>query len=184
MLTSTVYAAQLVEAISSIYFVDLPISREHIRRNLDDWLQWLTPLRVASERDPALACWRVICDDQRDRSFIPMWLCLADDPRREYLAVAWVGLKFLPNDEDGCQNSRHIAHAAMLHSAAAANGKLQIALDSCCRDLSALRGKFPGTPDDWDKVLLDATNDVIKHKSGIYKKLAQKLRPELRTNTR
>lgn len=88
-----VYSKNICDCLISIQLLDLPMFPYQLRQNLDDWLRWLTPLRLAPERDPALECWRLLGRQQEERSFIPAWLRLASDGRPEYLDVALFGLQ-------------------------------------------------------------------------------------------
>ena len=159
-LGSSVLAKRLVDALAAIHLLDLPISREHVRSHLDEWLRWLEPLRLAPDRDPALECWRVISRNQPDTGHLAAWIRLADDPRPEYFGVAWVGLKRLPNQANARRNQVLMVHAAIRHAATSSHD-IGTARRSFNRRLAALRGMFPRSQQHWRSVLLEATQIII-----------------------
>ena len=177
-LDASVYAKRLVDALVAIHLVDLPNSRSHIRSDLDAWLRWLSPLRLAPDRDPALECWRLVSRDQTSVGNAATWLRLAGDPRPEYFNVAWVGLKLLPNNGDARRNQVLMVHAAIRHASATSHGDIGTARRSCNRRLAALRGMFPRSPGYWRRILLDVTDDIIECETGFVRKVALGLRPD------
>lgn len=178
-LGASAYAKRLVDALVTIQLLDLANARARIRADLDTWLRWLRPLRLAPDRDPALECWRLVSRDHRSRSMgdAATWLRLAGDPRPEYFSVAWVGLKLLANDGDARRNQILMVHAAIRHAAATSHGDIGTARRSCRRHFGALRGLFPRSPQYWDRVLVEATGTVIECETGFSRDLALKLRP-------
>lgn len=173
----SVYAKRLVDALATLQLIDLPNSRNHIRSNLDAWLRWLSPLRLAPERDPALECWRLISQDQPGDGNAAAWLRLAGDPRPEYFGVAWVGLQQLPNNGDARRNQRLMAHAALRHAAVTSHGDIGTARKSWNRRFAALRGLFPRGPRHWDHVLNDVAQTIINVETGFVRDLAIELHP-------
>ncbi len=171
------YAKRLVDALVALQLVDLPNSRNRIRSDLDAWLRWLTPLRLAPERDPALECWRLISQDQPSESNAAAWLRLAADPRPEYFNVAWVGLKLLPNERDAQRNQLLMAHAALRHAVVISHGDLGTARRSWNRRIAVLRGLFPRSPGHWHRVLDEVTEAIVTKETGFTRNLALELRP-------
>ena len=101
------YSRRLFDTLVTLQLLDLPLARERIRADLDAWIRWLAPLRLAPERDPALECWRLLAGGQRDRELVAAWLRLAADPRPEYLDVALSGLERVPTEgEIGINRAR------------------------------------------------------------------------------
>lgn len=172
------YAKRLVDALVAIQLVDLPNSRAHIRSDLDAWLRWLSPLRLAPDRDPALECWRLVSRDQTTVGNAATWLRLAGDPRPEYFNVAWVGLKLLPNNGDARSNQLLMVHAAIRHASATSHGDVGTARKSCNRRLAVLRGIFPRSPGYWKRILLDVTDEIIECEAGFSREVAHRLRPD------
>ena len=95
-----VYSKRLCDCLIAAQLLDLQMFPYQLRQGLDSWLRWLTPLRLAPERDPALECWRLLGRQQEERSFITAWLRLASDGRPEYLDVALFGLQGACSDEN------------------------------------------------------------------------------------
>lgn len=87
----SVYGKRVGDALVALQLLDLPRARGEIRKEVDDWLRWLTPLRLGSARDPALECYRLLTHGQPDTRHTPTWLRLAADGRPEYLTVALTG---------------------------------------------------------------------------------------------
>ena len=100
----SVYGKRVGDALIALQLLDLPRTRDRIRADTGAWLRWLSPLRLASERDPALECFRLLTRGQPDARHTALWLRLATDPRPEYLTVALAGLRLLPNQDDARKN--------------------------------------------------------------------------------
>ena len=100
----SVYGKRVGDALVALQLLDLPQTRDRIRTDTDAWLRWLSPLRLAPERDPALECLRLLIRGQPDTRHTALWLRLAADPRPEYLTVALAGLRLLPNQDDARKN--------------------------------------------------------------------------------
>ena len=98
------YGKRVGDALVVLQLLDLPRTRERIRTDMGTWLRWLSPLRLAPERDPALECFRLLTRGQPDARHTALWLRLAADPRPEYLGVALAGLRLLPNQDDARKN--------------------------------------------------------------------------------
>ena len=150
-LESAVYGKRIGDVLIALQLLDLPETREHIRRELDVWLRWLVPLRLAPERDPALECWRLLTRGQTDAGHTASWLRLAEDPRPEYLAVALQGLTGLPNDHDAALNQRLAIRALLRH--AANHHDPNAARKFFNGQFRTLRCVFPRTPQHWNQVL-------------------------------
>ena len=99
-----VYAKRVGDALIALQLLELPQARQGIRAELGAWLRWLSTLRLAPDRDPALECFRLLTRDQPETGHTAMWLRLAADPRPEYLTVALAGLQQLPNQDDAQKN--------------------------------------------------------------------------------
>ena len=99
----SVYGKRIGDALMALQFLDLPNARDQIRAELDKWLRWLLPLRLAPERDPALECYRLLTQGQPDSRHVSTWLRLAGDQRPEYLTVALAGIQLLPDWKDNAQ---------------------------------------------------------------------------------
>jgi hypothetical protein len=110
------YGRRLIDALVTLRLLDLPIAREHIRRDLDAWIRWLAPLRLAPERDPALECWRLLAEGQRDQALVAAWLRLAADPRPEYLDAALSGLERVPTGGEIAINRVLMLRAVLTHA--------------------------------------------------------------------
>ena len=95
----SVYGKRIGDALIALQLLDLPETRHRIRADVDPWLRWLLPLRLAPERDPALECRRLLTRGQPDARHTAMWLRLASDRRPEYLTVALVGLQIAARPE-------------------------------------------------------------------------------------
>ena len=100
----SVYGKRVGDALVALQLLDLPQTRDRIRTDTGAWLRWLSPLRLAPERDPALECLRLLTRGQPDTRHTALWLRLAADPRPEYLIVALAGLRLLPNQDDARKN--------------------------------------------------------------------------------
>ena len=96
----SVYGKRVGDALVALQLLDLPQTRGRIRADTGAWLHWLSPLRLAPERDPALECLRLLTRSQPDARHMTLWLRLAADPRPEYLTVALAGLQLLLNQSD------------------------------------------------------------------------------------
>ncbi|EGW19951.1 tetratricopeptide repeat protein [Methylobacter tundripaludum] len=168
-----VYSKRLCDALTSVQLLDLPITIYHLRETASSWLNWLAPLRLAPERDPALEYWRVLTHRQREDACPATWLQLADDPRHEYLSVALVGLQRLPNGHDAQRNKQTqllalLHHAVLLHD----SGKASKFFNQHYATLSA---RYPAGPEHW-QMLLETVTEGFKAKTVIGKDLLEHLR--------
>lgn len=59
-LEDAVYSKRLCDAFTSVLWLNLPVTTQHIRENLVHYLNWLKPFRISPNRDPALECCRVL----------------------------------------------------------------------------------------------------------------------------
>jgi len=168
-----VYSKRLCDALTSVQLLDLPITIYHLRETASSWRNWLTPLRLAPERDPALEYWRVLTHRQREDASPATWLQLADDPRHEYLSVALVGLQRLPNGHDA-QRNQQTQLLALLHHAVLLqdSGKASKFFN---QHYAALRARYPAGPDHW-QMLLEIVTAGFKPKTVIGKDLLENLR--------
>jgi cytochrome c-type biogenesis protein CcmH/NrfG len=168
-----VYSKRLCDALTSVQLLDLPITIYHLRETASSWLNWLTPLRLAPERDPALEYWRVLTHRQREDASPASWLQLADDPRHEYLSVALVGLQRLPNGYDAQRNQQTQLLALLHHSILLPDNRK--ASDFFEQHYAALRARYPAGPEHWQMLLQTATAG-FKPKTAIGKDLLENLR--------
>ena len=168
-----VYSKRLCDALVSVQLLDLPISAYNLREMLSSWLNWLTPLRLAPERDPALEYWRVLTHRQAENASPAPWLQLAADPRPEYLSVALVGLQRLPNNHDAERNQQTQLLALLQHAVLLPDSGQAYRFFN--RHYAALRAIYPAGPEHW-QTLLDTVSDAFKAKTTIAKDLLEKLR--------
>ncbi|MDE0024382.1 MAG: hypothetical protein OXP69_08200 [Spirochaetaceae bacterium] len=166
-----VYGKRIGDALITLQLLDLPHARDRIRADLDVWLRWLTPLRLAPERDPALECYRLLTRGQPKSGHPGIWLRLATDPRSEYLAVALEGLQLLPNQNDA-QRNQTLMLQALLRYAVNTHHQATGARTFFNRRYAALRGLFPRSPQHWRRVLAESLSAFREHTQS---KLAQEL---------
>ena len=171
-----VYGKRLGDALIALQLLDLPETRCRIRADLDTWLRWLLPLRLAPERDPALECLRMLTRGQPDARHTAMWLRLASDRRPEYLTVALAGLQLLPNQGDARTNQRLMLQALLRH-AVSTRHEVAAARRLFNQRFAALRGLFPRSPPHWDRVLLEALDGFI---DGAGERMGRELATDLR----
>ena len=178
----SVYAKRVSDALIALQLLDLPQARQAIRAHLDTWLRWLSTLRLAPDRDPALECFRLLTRNQSDTTHTAMWLRLASDPRPEYLTVALSGLQHLPNQDNAQKNQMQalLRHAVKTHYEAAG------ARTFFNRHFATLRGLFPRGPQHWNRVLGEALGEFPEHTGHqLSKDLVDILRTQwLSTNTK
>ena len=155
-----VYAKRICDALIALQLLDLPEARHRIRADLDAWLGWLSPLRLAPERDPALECLRLLTLGQPDAGHTAMWFRLAADPRSEYLTVALEGLRLLPNQDDARTNQMLMLQALLRH---AITIRHETSTTFFLRRFAALRGLFPRAPQHWKQVLGEAWIGFREH---------------------
>lgn len=156
------YGKRIGDALIALQLLDLPHVRSKIRADLDAWLRWLTPLRLAPERDPALECFRLLTRGQPEPGHISTWLRLADDRRSEYLTVALEGLQLLPNHHDA-QKNQVLMLQALLRHAVKTHHQAGGARTFFNRRFAALRGLFPRAPQHWNRVLDEALDGFLEH---------------------
>ena len=68
----SVYAKRVGDALIALQLLELPQARQGIRAELDAWLCWLSTLRLAPDRDPALECLRLLTRDQPETGHTAM----------------------------------------------------------------------------------------------------------------
>lgn len=169
------YGKRIGDALIALQLLDLPQARSAIRTDLAAWLRWLSPLRLAPERDPALECYQLLTQGQPDAGHIAMWLRLAADGRAEYLTVALAGLRRLPNDGDARQNQVLMLQALLRHAAVYSHDTGG-AYHFFNRRYMAVRGLFPRAPTHWKGVLEDALHGFEHVESPVATDLAAHLR--------
>ena len=157
-----VYGKRVGDALIALQLLDLPETRRRIRADLDAWLRWLLPLRLAPERDPALECFRLLTCGQPDANHTAMWLRLAADPRPEYLTVSLAGLQLLPNQHNA-QTNQILMLQALLRHAVQIRHEVGAARTFFNRRFAALRGHFPRGPQHWDHILSGALDSFLTH---------------------
>ena len=173
----SVYGKRVGDSLIALQLLDLPYTRNHIRADVDSWLRWLLPLRLAPERDPALECRRLLTRGQPDARHTAMWLRLAADHRPEYLTVALVGLQLLPERRDDVRiNQRLMLQALLRHAVSTQNG-VSAARRLFNQRYAALRGLFPRGPTHWNRLLREALDGFA---NSMQERLAQELADELR----
>ena len=174
-----VYGKRLCDALIALQLLDLPETRSRVRADLNAWLRWLIPLRLAPERDPALECLRLLTRGQRDTSHTALWLRLAADPRPEYLAVALAGLQSQPNQGDAWMNQVLMLQALLRH-AVKVRHETSAARKFFNRDFAALRGLFPRAPRHWNRSLNEALDGFVE---SVPERMASELAETLRGAT-
>ena len=157
-----VYGKRVGDALVALQLLDLPRTRDRIRTDTGAWLRWLSPLRLAPERDPALECFRLLTRGQPDARHTALWLRLAADPRPEYLTVALAGLRLLPNQDDARKNQTLMLQA-LLRRAVKIRHEAGAARTFFNRHFAALRGFFPRGPQHWDRALDEALDGFLGH---------------------
>ncbi len=179
-----VYGKRIGDALIALQLLDLPRARDAIRSDLDAWLRWLSPLRLAPERDPALECYRLLTHGQPDAGHAAMWLRLATDGRPEYLTVALAGLQRLPNDGNARKNQMLMLRALLRH-AAIVHHDVNVACGFFNRGFAALRGFFPRGPRHWDGLLNEALDGFLDpSETQVAQDLARDLRESLPASLR
>lgn len=157
----SVYGKRLCDALTALQLLDLPEARNRVRADLNTWLRWLIPLRLAPERDPALECLRLLTRDQPDARHTALWLRLATDPRPEYLTVALAGLRSQPNQGDARMNQMVMLQALLRH-AVKVRHEAGAARNFFNRGFAALRGLFPRAPRHWNRSLSEALDGFVE----------------------
>lgn len=172
-----VYGKRLCDALRALQLLELPLAIHHIREVHGAWLRWLTPLRLAPERDPALESWRLLSLRQDEETNPAPWLQLALDRRPGYLSTALVGLQRIPTSDQ--QHLQVLMVAALLHHYGQAQGNTDQKLADFKRHLAALRGRYPRGPAHWQQVLETALAGLEGHPQNVRsQELAQRLRQE------
>ena len=173
-----VYAKRVGDALIALQLLELPQARQGIRAELGAWLRWLSTLRLAPDRDPALECFRLLTRDQPETGHTAMWLRLAADPRPEYLTVALAGLQQLPNQDDAQKNQMLMLQALLRH-ATRTHHEARGARTFFNRRFAALRGLFPRGPQHWNRILDDALQGFLENaQDHVAKKPVNILRTE------
>lgn len=159
--TRPVYIWHVRDALVTAQRLDLPRINHHIRENIDLWMEWLSPLRIGPECDPALECWKLLTLRQPpDQSNIFEWLALAVDSRDEYLQVALTGIKRSPQPN---KRATHItlAGALILHTLVN-DTTLDSKFKFIQKHVDAMRAECTKEflsslpPNYWEKILSDA----------------------------
>ena len=173
----SVYGKRIGDALIALQLLDLPETRDRIRAEVDPWLRWLLPLRLAPERDPALECRGLLTRGQPDARHTAMWLRLASDRRPEYLTVALVGLRLLPDQRDHARTNQRLMLQALLRHAVSTRHDASAARQLFHQRYAALRGLFPRGPAHWNRLLREALDGFAK---STQERLARDLAHELR----
>ena len=179
----SVYGKRVGDALVALQLLGLPQTRDRIRTDIGAWLHWLSPLRLAPERDPGLECLRLLTRGQPDARHTALWLRLATDPRPEYLTVALAGLRLLPNQGNARKNQVLMLQALLRHTAKIHQevGKANTLFN---RHFAALRGLFPRDPQHWEQILDEALEDFLEHTKESIAPIAKELAKSLRTDVR
>ena len=173
----SVYGKRIGDALIAVQLLDLPETRHRIRADVDPWLRWLLPLRLAPERGPALECRRLLTRGQPDARHTAMWLRLASDRRPEYLTVALVGLRLLPDQRDDARTNQRLMLQALLRHAVSTRHDVSGARRLFHQRYAALRGLFPRGPAHWNRLLREALDGFA---NSTQERLARELAHELR----
>ena len=181
----SVYGKRVGDALVALQLLDLPQTREQIRADTGVWLRWLSPLRLAPERDPALECLRLLTRGQPDTRHTALWLRLAADPRPEYLTVALAGLRLLPNQGNARKNQTLMLQA-LLRRAVKIRHEAGTARAFFSGHFAALRGLFPRAPQHWNRALDEALDGFLMHteEQQIAKEKEQQIAKELAADLR
>ena len=180
----SVYGKRVGDALIALQLLDLSEARRQIRADLDAWLRWLSPLRLAPERDPALECFRLLTRGQPDAGHTAMWLRLATDPRPEYLTVSLAGLRLLPNQHNAQTNQTLMLQALLRHAVQICH-EVGAARTFFNRRFAALRGHYPRGPQYWKHTLSEALDNFVAHtQEQLASELVDVLRTEVTTKPR
>jgi tetratricopeptide (TPR) repeat protein len=151
----SIFTKRICEALTAMSLLALSSCRDEIRKDLITWLRYFTPLRLGSDRDPALECWRLLSSGQDYNTNPTMWLKLANDPRPEYLRVSLLGLANIPYSQDTRQNQIWIVQAILTY-AVIRFGDPNSAKSWFNREIAALRGRYPRSPQYWETIISTA----------------------------
>ena len=103
------YLEELIQALSAVYRLLLPLTADYLRENFTYYQGWLVPLNKGPGQDPASELWRVVALIQPDRRFLKNWyhLCAEADHTLpiNYLSLGLLGLRMMP-EENGEQSGR------------------------------------------------------------------------------
>ena len=178
----SVYGKRVGDALIALQLLDLPRTKGRIHADTGAWLRWLSPLRLAPERDPGLECFRLLTRGQPDARRTALWLRLATDPRPGYLTVALAGLRLLPNQGNARKNQVLMLQALLRH-AVKIHHEASEASTFFNRHFAAQRGLFPRGPQHWSQILDEALDGFLEHtKEPIARELADALRTDARTS--
>ena len=178
----SVYGKRVGDALVALQLLDLPQTRGRIHTDTGAWLRWLSPLRLAPERDPGLECFRLLTRGQPDARHTALWLRLAADPRPEYLTVALAGLRLLPNQGNARKNQALMLRALLRH-AVRIHHDAGAARTFFNRHFAAQRGLFPRGPQHWNRVLYEALDGFLEHLEDPIEPIAKELANALRSSS-
>ena len=103
------YLEELIQALSAVYRLLLPLTADYLRENLTYYQGWLVPLNKGPGQDPASELWRVMALIQPDRRFLKNWYHLCAEAGHtlpiNYLSLGLLGLRMMP-EENGEQSGR------------------------------------------------------------------------------
>lgn len=99
-LPAGLFARALVDAFSLAARIDMPLTREWLRSNLEEVRIWLHPFCQGKIKDPEGALLRTLALKQSDRSLLPLWYRLVDisEPLPlHYYSFGILGLRCMPD---------------------------------------------------------------------------------------
>jgi predicted Zn-dependent protease len=103
------YLEELIQALSAVYRLLLPLTADYLRENLTYYQGWLVPLNKGPGQDPASELWRVMALIQPDKRFLKDWYHLCAEAGHtlpiNYLSLGLLGLRMMP-EENGEQSGR------------------------------------------------------------------------------
>jgi Flp pilus assembly protein TadD len=103
------YLEELIQALSAVYRLLLPLTADYLRENLTYYQGWLAPLNKGPGQDPASELCRVMALIQPDRRFLKNWYHLCAEAGHtlpiNYLSLGLLGLRMMP-EENGEQSGR------------------------------------------------------------------------------
>ncbi len=102
-LPAGLFARGLVDAFSLVARIDMPLTLEWLRDNLEEVRIWLRSFHQGKTRDPEGALLRTLALKQPDRSLLPVWYRLVDlsEPLPlYYYSLGILGLRCMPDTRD------------------------------------------------------------------------------------
>lgn len=103
------YLEELIQALSTVYRLLLPLTTDYLRENFTYYQGWLVPLNKGPGQDPASELCRVMALIQPDRRFLKNWYHLCAEAGHtlpiNYLSLGLLGLRMMP-EKNGEQSGR------------------------------------------------------------------------------